>query len=219
MKYLYILLVSCSLCYGQGSRLQPGGVPTPVPVFDVTTLSNLVQQIVFQVTSNTVYNIVTNISQSNNISFVVFSNSVTTILTNIPSILEEYSLFPSVPGTFINQYILDFGRKDTNNQPIIYAHLLATNDCYIAALTNLVNTSNSPLVMSGGMLSFDVIASNANRVMYFPTNIFRYPNFKTNSWTVSGTNYVLTLTNGNELRVTCRTNSVAFSITWQTFGQ
>lgn len=108
-----------------------------------------------------------------------------------------------------NVLALDFMATNGAGQRLLYAYYVATSDVR-------VYTTNTAI---GRMLSYNIVASGGNRKLYYPTNTFHYPNFTTNGWTLTGPYYTLILTNGNELRMSHRTNTAVFSTLWQSFGQ
>jgi hypothetical protein len=103
-------------------------------------------------------------------------------------------------------FILDCGLTNTYGN-VNYASINADTNVHFVAISNSV---------FGSLLSVNVVATNANRTMSWPTNLF--PRLNTNGLTLSGTNWYFTLTNGNELRLSFHTN-ITYSILWTTVGQ
>lgn len=139
---------------------------------------------------------VTNFYTTNFIStnFYTASNSFAGVILN-----------PVSNGT---NFLLDFAATNAYGVTALYHSILATNDVTLA-VTN---------AYQWGLISMNAVASGGDRVISVPTNTFHPPSFYTNGWVVSGPYYSLTLSNGNELRMTYQSN-ITFSTTWQTYGQ
>lgn len=156
------------------------------------------------------------IANSNGINAVVrhpeavdvinLGNSVTNLLnqsTNVPAIFGGFTL---TPVTNTDLYWWDFGVTNALGQKLIYATLQATNDVEFIGVTNCTKW---------GTLSFNVVASGADRLVRLPTGL---PHLDTFGLTLTNGAYQLTLTNGNEFRMTIQSNST-LSTLWTTFGQ
>jgi hypothetical protein len=97
-KTLFALFLSCSLSsYGQGTRFQPGSVPTPVPVFNTIQFSNLIYSITVNVVSNVLANqayvlIRDGISTNQTLGMSTISNTVyLEDLTNVTGKIVTYT--------------------------------------------------------------------------------------------------------------------------------
>lgn len=130
--------------------------------------------------------------------------------TNLVSLRDGFMMGVASKSVNTNQYWWDFG-KATNGLHEIYASLDGTNSVQFLGVTN---------GLMWQPFSFNVVARGGNITMYMPTNL---PHFNTNFWTLSGSLYALTLTNGNEFRMTLQSNqsggSPTLSTLWTTFGQ
>lgn len=105
---------------------------------------------------------------------------------------------------------LDKARTNTVGERALYQSFPGTNNINIFGVTNFV---------MGDVLSFNIIASGANRIISVPTNFSATPlrHMRTNGWTVSSTRWIMTLTNGNLFRGSVRTNEDdTLEFTWQT---
>lgn len=90
----------------------------------------------------------------------------------------------------------------------IYHSIKATNNVNFLGVTNPVDYH---------LISVDVLAFGANRVIGIPTNL---PHINTNGLVNWTNRYELTLSNGNEFRITVKTNANGnLSTLWSTFGQ
>lgn len=99
----------------------------------------------------------------------------------------------------------DFGLTNDAG-PIVYQTISATNNVNFLGVTN---------GFQWGLISVNVTAVSGDRIISVPTNL---PHFNTNGFTLSGTSYRFTLTNGNEFRISVHSNST-LSTMWATFGQ
>lgn len=111
-----------------------------------------------------------------------------------------------VAGTRTNLW-WDFGLTNAYGEKYVYQSFLATNDVRFLGPTNCALDD---------MISLSVLASGGNRLVMFPTNL---PHFRTNKTTLTGSFYTLTLTNGNELIFSARSNANTLSTIWDVFGQ
>lgn len=215
---LSIPLISCA----QGIRVQPGGTPTPVPVFDIVSISNLIYSISININSNAVTDLASNIAfnVSSNNSYTIVTNvvnnyqtnAIITTLTNTIAPYDEYALVRYASNIVFERYWLDFGKTNALGQRVIYGHLIDSNfpPAIFLDITNL--TPNS-------MISFNVTSPNTSpnptRTIFLNTNVFQYPRFDTNGWFKNASGYGKILTNGNEFRMTIKTNDSGLSTLWQ----
>lgn len=151
--------------------------------------------------SSYVFNLQQNITNINQ-AITNLNLNVTNISTYNPAIEDGYLLEPSSQTNIL----LDFGRTNNAGLKLVYASYSATNDVVITGLTNFFQWS---------ILSVNIVASGADRNIYVPST---WPHFNTQNWELQGSKLHLTLTNGNELRLTLQTN-ITLSTTWATFGQ
>jgi len=142
------------------------------------------------------------IANSNNINAVIRHPAP----DKVSATLDGFDMLPVAQGNPSNIYWLDFGKSNAAGTPLVYATLTATNDVRFAGITNCDKWR---------MLSFNVVASGGNRLIQMPTN---FPHISTNGLTYANGSYQLTLTNGNEFRMTIQSNST-LSTLWTTFGQ
>jgi hypothetical protein len=113
---------------------------------------------------------------------------------------------PSSIVAATNNYWIDFG---TLFGGPMYGSILATNQ--YTCLFGLTNCAR------GKMFSINVDPSGANTTVLFPTNLF--PHLNTNGLSTLGSFYSITITNGNEFRLSLQSNWTTLSSTWATFGQ
>jgi hypothetical protein len=111
-------------------------------------------------------------------------------------------IYPVSQGT---NFWWDMGRTNVYG-PTVYFTIQATNDVNFLGITNS---------RQWGLLSVNVVASGANRLISLPNTL---PHLNTNGLTLVGSRYTITLTNGNEFRFTAESNSTLSTI-WATFGQ
>lgn len=107
---------------------------------------------------------------------------------------------PASSGT---NYWVDFALTNSANVRAIYRTILATNDVYFLGLTN---------ALLDDVASFSILASGADRLITFPP----LPHLDTNSLTLSGGRYSLTLTNEHLLVFTVQTNALTLTTLWNT---
>ena len=215
-KILLALFLSSSFALAQGTRIQPGGVPTPVPVFDITTLNSAVSNISFQIFqtyfatnqmigSNQIIDLTSNVLIINtNISII--NNFISNYFVSDGSLSAGFIFTPALQFTGSNDYWLDWGLTNAGGFHLIYGALVATNNVYFLGPTNLCQWRP---------LSFDIIASGGNRTISLPDST-QY--IKTNGLTHIGNHYDLILTNGNLFGITYQSNIISYA-TWTTVGQ
>lgn len=130
---------------------------------------------------------------------VVTINGVTVAGANANvNLLEVFNMGTNlVTQGATNHYWLDMAHTNSAGLIDIYATLSATNDIQFEMPTN---------GFRGALLSFNVLASGADRIIYMPTN---FPHFNTNDagFALAGIKYVLRLTNGTEFRLSVQSNN------------
>jgi hypothetical protein len=216
-KLICSLLTAIPLaCSGQGARIQPGGVPTPVPIYDTITISNLIRNLTLAINSNTVFTLASNTAYTvatNTVSGAT-SNSFNLLATNTFSAFDDYFLVRTFSNIITERYALDFSRTNSAGQPINYAHLIYSN--FPAAV--IFDVTN---IAPNRMLSFNVTLKTVPiKSILFPTNTFWPPRFDTNGWAITSASYWgRVLTNGNEFRMTIKTNEAGLSTTWHIYTQ
>lgn len=99
-----------------------------------------------------------------------------------------------------NYFWMDFGRTNAFGQHLIYASAIATNDIVILGPTNCA---------TWGLLSFNLLASGADRKVYFPPVIF---GLNTNGLSFTNGWAFTTVSNGYLWRSTTQSNSVLETI-------
>lgn len=148
------------------------------------------------------------INVSNLNAVTINSNSVT-LLANV-ELLEVFDMLTNavLASQFTNRYWMNMAKTNSLGKVNIYATLTPTNDVQLELPTN---------GFRGGLLSANILARGANRTIFFPTN---FAAFNTNDagFVLKGSRYVLTLTNGNELRFTIQSNGT-YSVMTKAFGQ
>lgn len=200
-KILAILLLSTSLCLGQGNRLQPGGVPTPTPVFDISSITLIISNSLTVVNSN-IYNLYTYITNINNF--------ISNYYVTDGSLGSGFIMQPVYQSVQTNEYYWDWGQTNAGGFPQLWASLKATNTVQFLGPTNLVQWRP---------FSFDVVASAGNELIYIPTNLtFLKTNYGNNNLYISNQNYALYLTNGSLFRMSFQSN-IVFEIKWSLLGQ
>lgn len=120
-----------------------------------------------------------------------------------PVTFDVLQVYPDSQGT---NFWWNCGRTNSSGQTYIYQSILATNDVNFTGVTNCV---------MGSILSFNVVASGADIQISVPASL---PHLDTNGLALAGAVYSLTLTNGNEFRMTLQSN-ITLSTLWTTFGQ
>lgn len=140
----------------------------------------------------------------------IVNQSITQNVSTIGATLDGARILSSGFANGADTYLLDFQLTNGTGQKLIYRTIAATNNCRLI-VTN---------AQTWGLLSLNIIASNINTLVLFP---YPLPHLDTNGLTLfttnSITNYSLTLSNGNELRLSLQSNAVTMSSLWQTFGQ
>lgn len=149
---------------------------------------------------------ITNLADVVTTTLTVSGQSVNVVVTNGVDLLNGFDMVVAAAGANTNFYWWDFGRTNSNGQKVIYGYLTATNDVAFYGPTNHKQWS---------LLSYNVVASGANRRVYIPSTL---PHFNTNGFVLGGGYYYFTLTNGNEFRMSIQSNRTLSTI-WSTFGQ
>jgi hypothetical protein len=218
---LLILLVSCVGVVAQTNVITPIGqlpnVGTNVTTNMETVLANpnvgnynwtIAQMVAYlnNTLSFATTNYVTNFVYITNNFTNNYTNIVITNINIIGAIETGYTNPPASTTSATNFYWFDFGISNSFGQNCIYATLLATNNVDFLGVTNLNIWK---------LLSVNVVASGGNRVIALPNT---WPHFNTNGWTSNGNIFYLTLTNGNEFRITIQSN-ITQSVIWTTVGQ
>ena len=164
-------------------------------------ITNLACLEVSDITATTINATNINVATLNITSNLTFNNLS---LRPTVDLLNVYDLATNLvtPGA-TNRYQLDFGHTNAIGATNIYATLRATNDVRFDMPTNGIR---------GSLLSFNVVAAGANRVIYMPTNL---PHLDTNEagFALSGSLYTLVLTNGNEFWMSLQSNQTLSTIT------
>lgn len=103
---------------------------------------------------------------------------------------------------------LDKARTNSIGERALYQSYPGTNNIHLFGVTNFI---------VGDVLSFNIVASNANRTITVPTNFAALSHMRTQTWDLSGTMWLKTLTNSRLFRGSVRTNEDgSLEFTWQT---
>ena len=144
-----------------------------------------------------------------NVNVATINNNSFSTLCNV-QLLEVFDMGTNavLQAAGTNRYWMDMKHTNAMGQIDIYATLVPTNDVQIELPTN---------GFRGGLLSFNILARGADRVVFFPTN---FAAFNTNDagLVLAGSRYVGHLTSGNEYRFTIQSN-VTYSLLSKSIGQ